>query len=535
MGVVLGIDYGVKHTKVSYVNENGKPCDVTFFDGLPYMASAVCADEDGSGVIVGNEALAEGALWPEALMRHSKNHLGYDTIFEVAGKGFTAGDILFLVLQKAIKETEASLNGVPIDGAYLSCPAYFASCSRDDIKKTAERVVLSNGEHLKVKGLVDDPIATVLEYCNLLLPKSDGRIKKKLLIYDLGGAFDVTAVSVDFDGTDKRVEILGTYGIHDFGTDNWKYAVADIITRKFAHLTDTDPDDLRYDNEFKMWVENIAERALKALARREQVEVTVMYNGENERVKLTGDEICEETIDLLDTTVSYVDCVLNECGFTYEDIDGLLICGGGAMLPGVKSYLDAYYGRKNVICKSLNTVARGAALMGVGNAPDSKRRHFKDGIEIGEGESTIGVFSGMTVVGMMAPTFLWDYYVTVGDAEEYHLLFKKGDELPNSGEIIVRTEKDDQTKLVVRVFEVIGALCDADCEKLEPYEIPTLDLMPGLPKGAELRITLKVTLYKEMELSVEDIARKTMVTVMLKHKSECCAEELDEICKLTLE
>ena len=535
MGVILGIDYGMLGTKVSYVDENGKLCDVTFFDGLPYMASAACTVDGGTGVVVGNDALAEGYLSPENLMQHSKNYLGCDTDFTSGDKTFTAGDILFLVLQKAIEETEASLNGVPIDGAYVSCPAYFGECARDEIRRTAEKVVLSNGEHLRVMGLVDDPVATVTAYCNALSSKSDGRIKKRLLIYDLGGAFDVTVASVDFDGNDKRINILAIHGDHMFGVDEWKNVVTDIIIHKFSDLTGTDSDDLQCDYEFRRRAGNASERVLKALRRRDQIEVTVAYNGEKERIGLTREEIFDATEHLINTTVSYVDCALNECGLTCEDIDEILSCGGGATLPELENYLSAYYGPKNVILDSVSTVARGAALVGAGNAPAVERRRFSDGIEIGNDKFNQTIISGIPIVGMMTPTFLWDYYIKVGDAAEYHLMLRRGDEIPNRGEVLVRTDREDQTELVIRIFEVCGDPYATDSETYEPYEISVLELKPGLPKGAELRITLEATSLDEMILSVEDVTRNVMMTVKPEHKKADYSEDDFDIFKLNLD
>ncbi len=531
MGVILGIDYGMLGTKVSYVDENGKLQHVRSSEGTETTPSAFYAFTARDEVVVGAVALMEGAMDPINLVINSKGCLGYnDFTFDVGNKSYTSSDILAAILQQVVRDAEEHLGDIPVDGAVLSCPMYFRDPACHDIREAVESVVLSNGQKLAFKGLVDDPVATVISYCDAILKSHSEGINKTFLIYDLGCSFDATVVKVNYTGDDKTVKVLGTGGDHQFGVSNWVHSVKSFIVDRSCAEMGIDPSDMWADPEMQIWLQETAEKALRMLEKKNSTAVAVRYNGEKVKVEITRDELYDITSLYLETTISYVDYTLNESRTTIDEIDEILVVGGGSNLPYVYERLCAEYGRPVTVLDSLHVVADGAAFVGAGITVATG---YAEKPKNGGGD--ILEISGIPIVGMMTPTFLWDYYIKVGDAAEYHLMLRGGDEIPNSGEVLVRTDREDQTELVIRIFEVCGDPYAADSETYEPYEISVLELKPGLPKGAELRITLEATSLDEMTLSVEDVTRNVMMTVKPEHKKADYSEDDFDIFKLNLD
>ena len=150
-------------------------------EGEQTTPSVVFFSPNGEEVVVGSTARSEGAMSPECLVERVKNYMGNpDYKFFANGTEYSAAAVSSLILKKLISDAEAAL-GEEIDGAVITCPAYFGENERSDTKKAGENVVLSNGQNLKVLKILDEPTAAAIAYGN----SRQEDMEKTILIYDL--------------------------------------------------------------------------------------------------------------------------------------------------------------------------------------------------------------------------------------------------------------------------------------------------------------------------------------------------------------
>lgn len=525
MGVVLGIDYGMSETKVSYVDENGKLKHICSSYGTETTPSAVYLSPDDV-YYVGRAAFEEGTYDPENLVINSKCRLGYnDYTFDVGNKSYTASDILTTILKRVVRDAEEQLDGVPIDGAVLSCPAYFNDPARRSLQEAAESVVLSNGQELAFKGLVDDPVATVISYCEEILPSHSEGIDKTFLVYDLGCSFDATVVRVKFSRDEKKIYILGTGGDHQFGVPNWVHIVKGFIIDRSCAEMGVDPGDMWADPDMRPWLQETAEKVLHVLIRRNSTVVTVGYDGERVKVEITRDDLFDGIEPYIGIAISNVDYALNESHRTIYDIDEILVVGGGARLPYVYESLTMEYGRPIVVLDSLHVVADGAALVGASIICDVNVDRIGNGDE--EKEITISDIQGM-MMGLPISSFK-AYYIGVGDSPAYYRMIDEYVPLPAQHSELFMTEKDDQTEFVIRIYEAWGEPGTEDGEAYEVYEPLSVPLDPGLPKGSLVQVSFKVGEDGIVEVKVTDTTHGIITTVhpMRKHLND--SDSLDDL------
>ena len=130
MGKKIGIDLGTTYSCVSYVDETGTVRIVDNLEGEQTTPSVVFFEPDGGGVIVGSTAREAGAMNPENLVERVKNYMG-DPDYKcfINGNEYSAAAISSIILKKLITDAETAI-GDEIEGAVITCPAYFGEAAR---------------------------------------------------------------------------------------------------------------------------------------------------------------------------------------------------------------------------------------------------------------------------------------------------------------------------------------------------------------------------------------------------------------------
>ena len=78
---------------------------------------------------------------------------------------------------------------------------------------------------------MDEPTAAAIAYGN----SKNENIHKTVLIYDLGGGtFDCTVMRLDFEGTDRKYQVITTGGNHQLGGKDWDAALANYVKDEFS-------------------------------------------------------------------------------------------------------------------------------------------------------------------------------------------------------------------------------------------------------------------------------------------------------------
>lgn len=360
MGKKIGIDLGTTYSCVSYVDDTGVVKIVDNIDGDQTTPSIVFLNPDGSAT-VGAAARQDGAMNPDCLVERVKNYMGIpDYKFYANGVEYSAAAVSTFILRQLISDAERVI-GEEIEGAVITCPAYFGKEARDATMLAGESVILSNGSNLKVFKLLDEPTAAAIAY-------GDSRhedMEKTILIYDLGGGtFDCTVMKLSFKGDMRDMEVITTGGNHQLGGKDWDAALTDLVCQKFSEITGADVEEMKSDVELMAEFSASIEKAKKILTGRDSASIPVSFGGNKERIEVTRAEFDDVTSSLLDQTISLVNDMLEKKGLNMmNDIDEIILVGGSTYMPQVTERLNAEYNKIVSSYEPNKAVAMGAALV----------------------------------------------------------------------------------------------------------------------------------------------------------------------------
>ncbi len=360
MGKKIGIDLGTTYSCVSYVDDEGIVRIVDNIEGEQTTPSVVFFNPDGSAT-VGSMARIDGILMPECLVERVKNYMGNpDYRFFANGVEYTTSQISTLILRQLIADAERVI-GEEIEGAVITCPAYFGEEARKATKSAGENVPLSDGSHLKVLKILDEPIAAAIAYGDFVHKDMD----KTVLIYDLGGGtFDCTVMKLSFHGKERKTQYVTMDGDHQLGGKDWDAALRDLVCQKFIDVTGVDIAEMETGYEIMEELSVSIEKAKKNLTGRDTTSVLVVFDGRKEKIEITRAEFNEVTAWLLDQTISIVNNMLDRKGLNMEkDIDEIILVGGSTYMPQVTERLTAEYDKPLRRYEPTKAVAMGAALV----------------------------------------------------------------------------------------------------------------------------------------------------------------------------
>ena len=347
MKINVGIDLGTTYSAVATFNKQKGAVEILKNDLDKNCTPSVICIENGQ-VTIGEEAKtlqAAGNLNTAAFYKSMMGEKGYTLYLD--DKDYTPEDLSAEYL-RALKRNVEEANGVQIDGAVITVPAYFNEEQRTATMRAGQRA------GLKVLKIINEPTSAIIAY------GLTGQGKKNVMVYDLGGGtFDVTIAEVN--GT--KVRVITTNGNHQLGGKDWDLVLINELVQKFLDDYGVDLND--YPEEYKE-LQVKCEETKKKLTSLPSTSVTIQCEGYSGKYEVTREFFKEQTVNLLNETKSLIDRCFAEIGggFGWHSLDEVVLVGGSTRMPQVKEMIIEEYG-KPPITKNIDVdtiVASGAAM-----------------------------------------------------------------------------------------------------------------------------------------------------------------------------
>ena len=538
MAKKIGIDLGTTYSVVSYVDDTGIIVNVESAEGDKTTPSIVFFDPNGGEAVVGSSARDSGAMNPEFLVERVKNYMG-DPNYRVMMNGteFSAAAVSSIILKKLVSDAEQWLNGEEIEGAVITCPAYFGDAARNATREAGENVTLQNGSKLKVIKIVDEPTAAAYAYGN----SCSEDIHKTILVYDLGGGtFDCTVMKLDFNGDNKKYEVVTTGGNHQLGGKDWDAALADYVRDEFCNNTGCDKDSMMDDAESKAWFSEKIEKAKIALTMKQSTVLTPSFEGSKHQVEITRDKFDEITSDLFNQTIYLVDQMLQESNISMFDIDEIILVGGSTRMPQIEEGLKLQYNKPISRFDPDKAVSNGAAL--IADQYDEAAVIVDGGYPVPPIGATLGG-GGTTFVERCTKSYCMRYFS--GGVETYVNLIKKNDVKPAFGTTATIIPElalgggdangmtDSVSLLIMENTSMEDHVDKADCEEL--YEEVPIKLDGSVSANSIVEVQLHVNDSGELKLTLlEKATGREYVMIPTRKGGDVNSLGMEEAAQFTL-
>lgn len=333
MGIAVGIDLGTTFSAVACVDADGEPKILPNSSGEHTTPSVVAVAEDGS--VVCGEAAKEAQLMGDAnVASFYKTNMGNAGYVEyLRGCEFDATTLSSTFLRHLIADVSRA-NGVQIDSAVVTVPAYFEAPQREATLEALRRT------GVRALGTLNEPSAAAYAYG---LMSADAAGERTILIYDLGGGtFDVTVARL----SGREIRVLSSTGNHQLGGRQWDSALSDFILDQLCDARGLDRDDVESDltpsdiNTLAV----VSEQVKRDLTSRARTRARVMAESISGTIEVTREDFEEATRHLLTLTTDCCEEALREAGLTWGRLDGYILVGGSTKMPQVREYLTGKVG-----------------------------------------------------------------------------------------------------------------------------------------------------------------------------------------------
>lgn len=333
MGIAVGIDLGTTFSAVACVGADGGPRILPNSSGEHTTPSVVAVAEDGSAVC--GEAAKEAQLMGDAnVASFYKTNMGNAGYVEyLRGCEFDATTLSSTFLRHLIADVSRA-NGVQIDSAVVTVPAYFEAPQREATLEALRRT------GVRALGTLNEPSAAAYAYG---LMSADAAGERTILIYDLGGGtFDVTVARL----SGREIRVLSSTGNHQLGGRQWDSALSDFILDQLCDARGLDRDDVESDltpsdiNTLAV----VSEQVKRDLTNRARTRARVMAESISGTIEVTREDFEEATRHLLTLTTDCCEEALREAGLTWDQLDGYILVGGSTKMPQVREYLTGKVG-----------------------------------------------------------------------------------------------------------------------------------------------------------------------------------------------
>lgn len=331
----LGIDLGTSNSAVAGLR-NGR---VTVFktpEGTDVMPSVIYRDRHGNQT-VGVRAYDQLMLAPSNVVHGFKRLMGTPTPqrFASTGASLSPEEASAEVLRAMIGYAAIEAGGSAATGTVVTIPAAFNQMQSEATLAAAHAAGLDR------VALLQEPVAAAMAAIAGAVNRSG-----LFLIYDLGGGtFDVALVQA----IDGAVTVLSHEGVNMLGGRDFDRLIVDNVVRPWLLRSFDLPENLQADKHYDRLLRvarRAAENAKIELSARETTTITAgdefirLDDRAGEAIYLNV-PIDRVTLDRLvndSVTQSIALCrkVLDDNGYTHEDISRVVLIGGPTKMPTIR-------------------------------------------------------------------------------------------------------------------------------------------------------------------------------------------------------
>ena len=494
--MIYGIDLGTTNSCVAYIDDFGQADLLQNSLGSRTTPSVVYFDPDNEHYTVGEVAKNGLVNDYEYTVSGIKREMGKDykkpTHFPW---GLTPTEISACILKELVKEANAAKDGEPCFDVVITCPAYFGTVEREQIKQAGQIAGLN------VIRIINEPTAAALAYGQKFSSDKD----KYVLVYDLGGGtFDVTLIRI----RGKSFKVVVTGGEASLGGIDWDRCLADKLLEQFNQLTGSSysfQNNPALLNHFML----LAENTKKLLSGRSKLHANAGWDGKSVKIPVSREDFDSWTKHLLQRTIDKTRELLfeqaKEKSFTMSADTDILLVGGSTRMQQVPQRLHeefAEFGCRILQRDPDECVAKGAAQVG----------------DIIEELGTVrGGEEQTTFYDVTSKTYGTDTRKPGDSAPYVHNLIFANTTLPARGESSFLTSVANQEAVSLKIFESNSKeVIIPESEALVIDESHQLDLPPDLPKGTKITVRFEIDQQGVLHIEASSDFRNLNFEVKIK-------------------
>lgn len=345
--MILGIDLGTSNS-LAAVYKNGQAVLIEGRTGNCLIPSVVSMDKSGT-FFAGDVAKERKIRYPDMTADMFKRSIGSEKTFHIGEKEMRAEE-LSAILLKSMKEDAEHFLGETVTDAVISVPAFFTNPQR--------KAVIQAGElaGFRVRKIVNEPTAAAIAY-GIQNMESNMEVDKGevILVLDLGGGtFDISVMEV----TGNVMEVVSICGDNKLGGGDF--------TNRLMHLflkENSIEDELSFDDKALLWQK--AQKAKHQITKTGRGEITCILNKKEYTYSISEKDYENACMDLLEKIRKLTLRAVKESKYEPEEIDEIIMIGGGTRLSIVKKMIEKMAGKRlDYKINPDEAVAIGAAMQG---------------------------------------------------------------------------------------------------------------------------------------------------------------------------
>src|SRR3990167_9499963 len=515
MSKIIGIDLGTTNSAMAVI-EAGEPKIVENKEGNRTTPSIVAVSKAGDR-LVGLLAKRQGVTNPkntlfsikrligrkfdDAEVGRDKQWLPYEikqaenggVEINMQGKWYRPEEISAMVLQKLKQDAEEKL-GQKIEEAIITVPAYF-----DDSQRKATQAA---GEiaGFKVRRIINEPTAAALAYG--FNKKKD----EKIVVYDFGGGtFDLSVLEVSAD-EEQSIEVKSTDGDSHMGGEDIDHDIIDYIAAEFQKESGI---NVRNDELALQRLKEAAEKAKHELSTATETEINIPFITSDasgpKHLLMKMNRAALESIakKYIDRSIEISARAVKASGFTFSDIDEVILVGGQTRMPKIQEAVKALFGKEpNRSINPDEVVAVGAAIQGGIFQGDVKDVLLLDVTPLSLGIETLGGVSTKVI--------------------------EKNTTIPISRSQTFSTAADNQTSVEIHVLQGEREMA-SDSKTLGRF---ILDGIPPAPRGMpQVEVSFDIDANGILKVSAKEKTTGKEQSIRIEAKSSLSKEDIEKMKK----